>query len=307
MKLLLTGAIDYTDSQLKVLRDMGFDIKFVQDERKTIDFDMSDIDAVVCNGLFLYNDIKKFTNLKHIQLTSAGLDRVPLDYIKDNNISLYNAKDVYSIPMAEWAVLKILEIYKSSNFFRKNQEKRIWEKKRDLLELTDKVVTIVGCGSVGLEVAKRLKAFGMTVYGVGRRKIESPYLDNSFILDELDKLLRMSDIVVLSIALTEETKYLFDKSKFDFMKDDAVLVNISRGAVIKESDLEEVLDEGKFMGVALDVMECEPLKRESKLWANDKVIITPHNSFISDKCKGRLFKVICNNLYKVKEGEMINA
>ena len=61
------------------------------------------------------------------------------------------------------------------------------------------------------------------------------------------------------------------------------------------------------MGVALDVMECEPLKRESKLWTNNKVIITPHNSFISDKCKERLLKVICNNLYKVKEGVMINA
>lgn len=307
MKLLLTGAIDYSNSQLEILEQMGFDIKFVQDEREKIDFDVSEIEAVVCNGLFLYNDIRKFISLKYIQLTSAGLDRVPLDYIKENNINLYNAKDVYSIPMAEWAVLKILEIYKDSNFFRKNQEKKIWEKKRDLLELTDKIVTIVGCGSVGLEVAKRLNAFGAVVYGVGRRKIESPYIDESFKLENLDYVLSKSDIVILSIALTDDTRYLFDKKKFDVMKDGVVLINISRGAVIKESDLEEALDEGKFLGVALDVMEQEPLSKSSKLWENDRVIITPHNSFVSDKCKERLFISICNNLDKLKEGEMVDA
>lgn len=307
MKLLLTGAIEYTDSQLEILEKMGFDIKFVQDEREKIDFDVSEIEAVVCNGLFLYNDIRKFTSLKYIQLTSAGLDRVPLDYIKENNINLYNAKDVYSIPMAEWAVLKILEIYKNSNFFRKNQEKKVWEKKRDLLELTDKIVTIVGCGSVGLEVAKRLNTFGVVVYSVGRRKIESSYIDESFKLEDLDYVLSKSDIVILSIALTDDTKYLFDKKKFDVMKNDAVLINISRGAVIKESDLEEALDEGKFLGVALDVMEQEPLPRSSKLWANERVIITPHNSFVSDKCKERLFKSICNNLDKLKDGEIVYA
>lgn len=190
MKLLLTGAVDYTASQLKFLKNMGFKIKFVQDERRKIDFDVSEVEAVVCNGLFLYNDIERFTSLKHIQLTSAGLDRVPLDYINGKKINLYNAKDIYSIPMAEWAVLKVLEIYKSSNFFRKNQENKEWEKKRDLIELTDKVVTIVGCGNVGLEVAKRFKAFGTIVYGVGRRKIESPYIDEGFTLSELEEVLK---------------------------------------------------------------------------------------------------------------------
>ena len=154
----------------------------------------------------------------------------------------------------------------------------------------------MGCGSVGLEVAKRLKAFGTKVYGVGRRKIESPYVDESFTLCELDDLLKKSDIVILSIALTEETKYLFNKDRFNAMKNDVVLVNISRGQVIQEIDLEESLENGKFMGVALDVMEQEPLPRVSKLWENDRVIVTPHNSFISDKTRKRLFDIIKKNL-----------
>lgn len=304
MELLLTGAYKFNENQIEEIKKLGYNLTFIQDERLPISIEVEKIEAVVCNGLFLYNDIRKFTNLKHIQLTSAGLDRVPLDYIKEKKINLYNAKGVYSIPMAEWAVLKILEIYKSSNFFRVNQENKIWQKKRDLLELTDKVVTIVGCGSVGLEVAKRLKGFGTRIYGVGRRKIESPYIDESFILSELDDVLRKSDIVILSIALTEQTKYLFDKQRLECMKDNAVLVNISRGAVIKEDDLEELIDSGKFMGVALDVMEHEPLSLESKLWNNERVIITPHNSFVSDKTSERLFEVIKKNLSMlVQNGE----
>lgn len=304
MELLLTGAYKFSESQIEEIQQLGYKPIFIEDERVPVSVDVDKVEAIVCNGFFLYNDIKNFKNLKHIQLTSAGIDRVPLDYINKNKINLYTAKDVYSTPIAEWVVLKILEIYKSSNFFRKNQENKVWQKKRDLLELTDKVVTIVGCGGIGLEVAKRLKAFGSIVYGIGRRKIESPYIDGSYTLNNLDELLSKSDIVIISIALTEDTKYLFDKAKFEIMKDDAVLINVSRGSIIKENELLEIVDNGKFMGVALDVMEKEPLPIDSKLWNNERIIITPHNSFVSDKTNERLFHIIKKNLSMlIKDGK----
>lgn len=304
MKLLLTGAYNYTKSQLDKLIDMGHEIKFFKDEREEINFDVSEIEGIVCNGLFLYNDIKKFKKLKYVQLTSSGVDRVPLDYIRENNIQLFTAKGVYSAPMAEWVILKILEIYKYSHDFRNKQNNKIWEKRRDLLELTDKVVTIVGCGNVGLEVAKRIKAFGSIVYGVGRRKIESTYIDKYFDIDNIDEAISKSDIVVISIALAENTKYLFDKENLDKMKNDSVLINVSRGLLIKECDLCNFLDKGKFLGVALDVMEIEPLPQNSKLWEYNNVIITPHNSFVSDMCNKRLFDVIYENLNRQKDGDL---
>ena len=92
MKILLTGAYKYTEGQLSRLKALGADFLYVEDEREELSFDVSAVDAVVCNGLFLYNDIKKFKNLKFIQLTSAGLDRVPAEYIKSKNISLFNAR-----------------------------------------------------------------------------------------------------------------------------------------------------------------------------------------------------------------------
>ena len=168
-KILLTGAFKYSKDQLSEIERLGFKILYVQDERMPLDFDVSDIDIVACNNLFLYNDIKGFKNLKTIQLTSAGVDRVPLDYINEKGIQLFNARGVYSIPMAEWVILKILEIYKKSRIFYKNQERHKWEKQRELFELSDKTAVIIGYGSVGDEIAKRLKAFGVDVIGVGRK------------------------------------------------------------------------------------------------------------------------------------------
>ena len=298
MKTLITGAFKYSKEQIEKLNSIGCETVFIQDEREKLDIDVSYIEAVICNGLFLYNDISKFKSLKFIQLTSAGFDRVDMEYIKNNNIEIHNAKGVYSAPMAEWVVLKILEIYKNTKFFIKNQDNKVWEKKRDLLELTDKTVTIVGCGNVGVEVAKRLKAFGCKINGVARRQVKYDYIDKVYSMEELNEALKISDIVVLTIALNEDTKHLFNKERFDVMKDEAVLVNVARGAIVDEEDLIEVLKCGKFMGVALDVMESEPLCVSSKLWDFDRVLVTPHNSFVSDKTGSRLFGVMCGNLEK---------
>lgn len=294
-KLLLTGAFKYNQEQLSNLEHLGYEIVFVQDERKTLNIDVSDIDAVVCNSLFIYNDIKEFKNLRTIQLTSAGLDRVPLDYINEKGIQLFNARGVYSIPMAEWAILKILEIYKKSRIFYKNQEQHKWEKQRELLELTDKTAAIIGYGNVGTEIAKRLKAFGTNVISVDRRIKEDEYANESVLIDNLDVALVKSDIIILTLPLTDETKHLINEEKIKVMKDNAVLINVSRGGIIDEIALIESLNKDKFLGLALDVFEEEPLNA-SPLWDCENVIITPHNSFVSDKVNERLFKLMIENL-----------
>lgn len=294
-RLLLTGTFKYSREQLSDLEHLGYEIVFVQDERKALSIDVSDIDAVVCNSLFLYNDIKDFKNLRTIQLTSAGLDRVPLDYINEKGIQLFNARGVYSIPMAEWVVLKILEIFKKSRFFYKNQVQHKWEKQRDLLELTDKTAAIIGYGSVGREIAKRLKAFGVNVISVDRQVREDEYVNETILIDDLEAALVKSDIIVLTLPLTDETKHLINEEKIKVMKDDAALINVSRGGIIDETALIESFTEDKFLGVALDVFEEEPLN-ESPLWDFNNVIITPHNSFVSDKVNERLFELMVENL-----------
>lgn len=295
MKILLTGAFGYSEKQLECLEKSGLELYFHKQEKDKVE-DPGKYDVVVCNELFLYNDIKEFKNLKYIQLTSAGLDRVPLGYIKERGIEIHNARGVYSIPMAEWAALKVLEIYKDSRGFYKNQKKHGWTKNRNILELFGKNVAIIGCGNIGMEVAKRFKAFGTNIIGVDIVKPCSDYIDEYMNINEIDGALEKSDIVILTLPLTDETYHLFDKARFAHIKRGSVIVNISRGAVICEDDLIGALKHSRLSAAALDVFEEEPLSDESELWDMKNAIITPHNSFVGEGNPDRMFKVIYKNL-----------
>ncbi len=295
MKLLLTGAFKCTDEQIEYLKSLGHEIVFFGDEREKLDFDVSDIEGVICNGLFVYNDIEQFRSLKYIQLTSAGFDRVPMDYINQHGIEIHNARGVYSVPMAEFALTGILQLVKQSRFFYENQKQHIWEKSRTLGELAGKTAVIVGAGNIGSEVAKRLKAFDVTVVGIDITTDQRPYFDKIELFNNLDEQLKAADIVVLTLPLTDDTKGMFDKSKFDLMKNSCIFVNIARGQLVVENDLIYALNNKKISGAVLDVFETEPLEKTSPLWDMDNVIITPHNSFVGQNNK-RMFDVIISNL-----------
>lgn len=302
-KLLLTGAFKYTIDQLSELESLGYKIIFIENELEELNIDVSDIEVVVCNSLFLYNDISKFKKLKYIQLTSAGYDRVPLDYIRKNNIFISNARGVYSIPIAEWIILKILEIYKSSFEFYTSQRKHEWKKRRNLLELTEKNVAILGYGNIGKEVAKRLRAFGCNITAFDK---ENPYCDlinKGFSIKEIKKEISDYDIIISTLPLTIETKHFIDSELIKKFKDKCVFINVSRGEVVKENDLIESIKNNKFLGVALDVFEQEPLSSGSLLWELEGVYITPHNSFISDQVNKRLYQVIYHSLKKGERDE----
>ncbi len=295
MKLLVTGAWNCTKEQLDELHSLGYEIIFMQNEKDELSFEAEAADGIICNGLFLYHDISVFENLKFIQLTSAGYDRTPMDYVREKNIKVFNARGVYSIPMAEFALSGVLQLYKKAGFFYENKKECRWEKNRSLLELYGKSVCIVGCGSVGNECAKRFSAFGCRVAGVDVAPYDGEFYEKMVALDELDAVLEESDIVVLTLPLTEETIGLFDENRFKKMKQGAVLVNISRGAVVCEKALINALKD-KLFGAVLDVFESEPLETTSPLWDMGNVIVTPHNSFVGEGNSERLFNVIYDNL-----------
>ena len=295
MKLLITGAWKCTSEQLNQIEAMGHSIVFMQNEKDELPCSYEEVEGVICNGLFLSHPIEKFTSLRYIQLTSAGFDRVPMDYAQAHGIKIYNARGVYSIPMAEFALSGVLQLYKQSKFFYENQKKSVWEKHRGILELYGKTVCIVGCGSVGTECAKRFQAFGCRVIGVDLYPREDNAYEKMYALANLDEVLSQADVVVLTLPLTEKTRYMMNEQRFAKMKNGSVLVNIARGAVVDEQVLIKALDE-KLLGAVLDVFEEEPLSTDNPLWKKGNVILTPHNSFVGDGNGARLFTVIKCNL-----------
>jgi len=294
MNLLITGAWNCTQEQLACISQLGHNVFFMQNEKDRIPVLYESVEGVICNGLFQHHPIERFVNLRYIQLTSAGLDRVPLEYIKEHGIEIHNARGVYSIPMAEFAICGVLQLYKQSRFFAKNQEMREWNKHRGLIELYGKNVCIVGCGSVGTECAIRFHAFGCSVYGVDLLPRVDVHYEQVVSMDQLDECLALADVVVLTVPLTEDTHHLINRSRLEKMKHRSILVNIARGAVVDTEALVEWLSNQHGCAV-LDVFEEEPLA-EPLLWDMGNVIISPHNSFVGDGNKMRLEKVILYNL-----------
>jgi len=299
MFFLITGAWTDAKKHIHEIEAHGHHVLFMQQEKDDLPCDPSVIEAVICNGLFLYHDINQFKRLRYIQLTSAGYDRVPMDIIKTRNIEIHNARGVYSVPMAEHAIMGILELLRKSFVYQNYQKNREWRKERNLIELNGKEVLIIGCGSVGTECAKRLYAFGTRIKGINRSPKQSEYFDEISSMDDLDAYIKTADIIILAIQLSEETENLINQDRLSMVKDTAILVNISRGRVIDEKALIKALKDHKIRGAFLDVFEDEPLSTDSPLWDCENAILTPHVSFIGDGNSGRLWQVILENIKDV--------
>jgi len=305
MKLLITAALGCDEGCLAELRALGHDVVVVDDERGPLPAGAELAEGIVCNALLLHHPVASFPNLRFVQLTSAGLDRAPVAELAARGVALFNARGVYSVPLAEWVVLQLLQVYKRARFFEGNQQGRRWQKARDLRELAGRTACVVGFGDVGREVAKRLQAFDVRVIGVDLRPDASPFADRVVGVDGLAAVLPEADFVVLTVPLTEATAHLIDDVTIALMKPDAVLVNVARGGVVDEDALVRALDEGRFLGVALDVFEREPLDAASPLWGFERVLVTPHSAFVSERVQERLFRLCVANLGALREGTRV--
>ncbi|NCA98771.1 MAG: hypothetical protein EOM70_05290 [Clostridia bacterium] len=300
MRVLITGAFPLQDDERTILQNLGWTIEIHPDETAPYLGDPQAIDAIVCNRFFDHHDLATFSQLKLIQLLSAGIDQVDLQAIRSRGIQLFNAKGVYSIPIAEWTIGKILEIAKSSRVFQVQQQQHLWQKQRDLLELNGQTALILGLGDIGTAIAQRLRPFGVQVVGVGRRLVNEDACDRFILIETVDVWLPLADIIIVCLPLNSETEHFFSRERLQNCKPGSILVNISRGKIIEEPALADLVASGHFRGVALDVFEQEPLPETSPLWNDPRVLVTPHNSFVSPRNRERLFQLIQTHLQKVE-------
>ena len=120
MNLLITGA--WTSKYIDEIEEEGHKVLFMQQEKDKLPCAYDWPEGIICNGLFLHHPLSRFTNLRYIQLTSAGLDRVPMQEILKRKIEIHSARGVYSVPMAEFAVAGVLDLYKNMDRFRDQQK-----------------------------------------------------------------------------------------------------------------------------------------------------------------------------------------
>lgn len=292
---------------MKSLEDLGFEIMFRDERDITFSDDMKDVDILVCFNPFEKIDIGLFPNLKWIQLLSAGINQVPLDKVQAQNILITNNRGGYSIPIAEWIVLKILEMIKNSKEFYDKQNKKIWKMDTSLLELYGKTVGFIGTGSIAEEAAKRLEGFGVKILGINASGKNVNHFHQCFSIDKINDIVPQCDFIVIATPYTDETHHLIDENVFASMKEGTYLINIARGSIIDENALVSNLKSGKIKKAALDVFEVEPLPEDSPLWEMDNVIISPHNSWASEMYSRRRYDIAYENMIRyINKESLVN-
>jgi glyoxylate/hydroxypyruvate reductase A len=222
--------------------------------------------------------LERARRLKWFSSTAAGNE----DLIKNPHLPekvILTKATVYGEMMAEYVFAYLLYFCRGVAKYFEDQKKRLWGQKRPE-RLRGKVMGILGLGSVGKEIAKRGKLFGMSVLGVKRIPEPVENVDRVFGSDDLEKMIPLVDYLINVLPLTPETYHILGERELSLMKEGSFLFSIGRGKTIDEKALEKVLQTNKIQAV-LDVFEKEPLPPKSKLWGLKNVIITPHVSGIS--------------------------
>ncbi len=254
--------------------------------------------------------IEKAKKLKMIQALGTGVDGIDVEAAAERGIVVCNAVGLNAVAVAEHAMSLMLSLAKNVVKYDRALRGVGWHSQRlPSVLLRGKTLGIVGLGSIGIEVCKRAKAFGMKVVAVKRTPSEE--LRTKLGIDflgsqgDLHQILRQSDVVLLSAVLTAETRGMIGETELRMMKSTAYLVNISRGGVIVEDALVRVLEERAIAGAGLDVFEVEPIRPDNPLLKLENVVLTPHvagGGEIEELSTERV-EFIVGNIEKVIRGE----
>jgi len=248
--------------------------------------------------------IGRAQKVEWIHSFSAGVERVATDTVRSRGITVTNARGVFSRPIAEYVVMMCLAIARRLPQLLELQRERTWQPLRGL-ELGSLTVGIVGYGSIGSEVARLLAPFDTRIIATRRHAERGAAEPNVELLgqDQLDELLRRSDVVVVAAPLTEETAGMIGAPQLREMGERAWLINIARGRLIDELALRRALESGWIGGAVLDVFTDEPLSGDSPLYGLPNLILTPHSSWSSDQVVERSVRLFVENLQRFAAGE----
>lgn len=276
-------------------------------------FMIADADVVFTNRVKIgQNVLDECKNLKYVSALGTGYDMIDVGACRKNGIEVCNVPGYSTASVAQHAFTLLLANAFDLEGYRNMVKDGKWTgipgflyHESKFVELEGKTVGVYGCGAIGMRFAKICQAFGMRVLAVKRSKTNGEIDGITF--TTADELLRESDYLSLHCPLTDETRGMVNAEFLEKMKDGAVLINTSRGAVLNEADVAEALKSGKLSGAGLDVLAKEPADPNNPLLTAPNTIITPHCAWTSKEARTRLMQILNDNLTSfVKTGAGIN-
>jgi phosphoglycerate dehydrogenase-like enzyme len=265
------------------------------------------------------------TKLRWVQAPTASMEKYLYPELVASPVLVSNMRGIFSDVIADHVFGYILMFAKNFHIYHRQQIRGVWRaigrEANELpgyggpgevhpsdcaaITLGDSTLAVIGLGGIGLETAKRGRAFGMTVLGVDPR-ISPQDVPSDVTLhrpDRLDEVLGRADFVVIAAPHTPETYKLFNRERIRRMKKTAYLINIGRGVIVDLADLTAALQAGEIAGAGLDVYEIEPLPAGHPLWSMENVILTPHTAAASPRVPERHLETLLDNLRRFAKGE----
>lgn len=246
-------------------------------------------------------------NLKLIARAGVGFDNVDIGYAREKGIDVTIAQAANAASVAELVILLMLDCYRKVYLLdvsTKSGKWESWKYRHESFELAGKTIGILGAGTIGKEVAKRLSSFNVKIIYYNRKRLKEPEeRELNMTYHDLEVFLKLADMVTVHVPLAEGTKGLIGKKELAMMKDSAFIINTSRGPIIDEEALIWALDNKEIAGAALDVFTKNPPEKNSKLLSMPNVIATPHIAGATIDAYKRIFAISVENIQRKEQGE----
>ncbi len=308
--VLITGMPDAVNRQIAGYAPEGFVTTILshQDpDDETVDA-LRDADFLLIHpGEISERVVRSATKLKLIQLLRAGHELMDVGLLRELGIPFANPGDAFAAIVADHTVMLLLALYRNLVISNAVTKAGRWAEPTyglNAFEMEDKLVGILGLGTIGRQVAKCLGGFGCKVQYFSRHALpEEQELALNVRRVSLHELFTSSDIVTVHVPLTSETEGMVGKSELALMKPSAILINTSRGQVIDEPALIEALQKKRIAGAGLDVFEPQPPDPSNPLLKMDNVVATPHSASAAVEKWPRTAQFAWRNVQRVWEGQ----
>ena len=261
-----------------------------------------------CNGIISMdlpsNPKALFPHARWFQGVSAGYDHIDATALAEMGVQQTSARGIASAAIAEFVYARLLQEIKHLRKLDHQQENKEWQVQFGN-QIQGKTIGIIGLGSIGSEIARKAKAFGMTILA-SKRDIKDDLaislVDHLFGSDDVEEMISLCDIVVMAAPATKETENMFNKKIFSSMRKGTIFINIARGSHVVEEDLISALNSGHLRAAILDVVRNEPLPIEDPLWGAPNLYLSPHCSVSFDSYEENAVALIADNALRLLRG-----
>lgn len=253
--------------------------------------------------------LEKAGRLRVLSTMSAGYDHVDLKEATARGVYVTNVPGVLTDAVAEFALALLFAVARrivdADRFLRNGLWRVAWSPTFMLGQgISGKTLGIIGLGAIGKAIAERAKGLNMRVVYYSKTRKADVERELGIIYMPFNNVLRESDFLILSTALTPETVKMIGENELRSMKPTSYLINISRGAVLDEKSLVKALKEGWIAGAALDVFEKEPIEPDNPLIGMDNVVLTPHMASATFEARRRLAETAAENIISILSGKL---